>query len=71
MTTKSSFRTREEVRLIRTGLKILRDSCEAGPDFTNYAPYGTWSREKLKRDMRKCYRDLKLINRLLQDLKGK
>jgi hypothetical protein len=43
-----NFRSREEAKLVRQGLKILRDSCACGPDYTNYEPYGRWSRKEFQ-----------------------
>ena len=65
-----NFRSRQEARLVRTGLKILRDGCKCGPDRTNYKPYGFEPEENYYRDLKRCGRELKIINRLLVDLKG-
>lgn len=59
--------TKDEARLVRTGLKILRDSLYVGPDYDYYRTEGD---QKYRRELQRCKRELLVVKDLLTALKG-
>jgi len=60
-----------ELKLIRVGLRILRDSCEVGVDYSQYEPYGPLTNAQMKRHQKKCDNDLVIIKGLQKLLKNR
>ena len=61
--------SKDEARILRTALKIWRDSCRCGPSYDQYP--GEMGNKKWQRAYKDSQRDLKIILDMLKDLKGK
>ncbi len=59
--------SKDEARLVRSGLKIMRDSLHVGPDYDFYRTEGD---KKYRRELQRCKKELVIVKDLLTDLKG-
>jgi hypothetical protein len=61
--------TKDEFRLLRISLRIMRDSCHVGPAYDAYP--GEMGNKKWQRAYKKSQKEYKIILGMLKDIKGR